>query len=406
MNPMAWLQNKWFHTIHGRNLVYNTCWEDPRLDREALRLTPADRVVVITSAGCNALDYLLDGPAEVTAVDVNPRQNALLELKREGVRNLSFEDFFEIFGRGRHPQFAWLYQAHLRSGLSPFAQRYWDRHGKFFLGLGRRPSFYFRGSSGFFAWTVNLYIDRVAKVRREINAALAAESISEQREIYHLVLKPVFWTRFLRWAVGRDATLAMLGVPRQQRVQLERSYPGRIAKFIEDAIEGVFCDVPLRDNYFWRVYLTGEYAPDCCPEYLKRENFLKLKAGLIDRLDIQTSTLLDHLDSRTQPASRFVLLDHMDWLCSKSFSMLEQQWSAMLAQATPDARFLWRSGGLETDYLERVVVRTNGAATPLPQLLSFQTDLAKLLHRHDRVRTYGSFYIAELNRAKLELVCA
>jgi S-adenosylmethionine-diacylglycerol 3-amino-3-carboxypropyl transferase len=409
MNPMAWLQNRWFHAVHGRNLVYNTCWEDPRLDREALALSSEDRVIVITSAGCNALDYLLDGPAEVTAVDMNPRQNALLELKREAIRRLEFEDFFEIFGRGRHPQFAWLYQGHLRQGLSAFARRYWDKHQRFFMGMGRRPSFYFRGSSGFFAWVVNVYIDRVARVRPEIQAALEAQSISEQRDIYHSVLKPAFWNRFLRWAVGRDATLALLGVPREQRLQLERNYPGRVARFIEDSIEAVFCDLPLRDNYFWRVYLTGEYSRECCPEYLKEHNFEALKGGLIDRLQIETGTLLEHLGRREQPASRFVLLDHMDWLCSKAFPVLEEEWGAMLDQATADARFLWRSGGLKTDYLERVVVRSQRRVARLPELLSFRTDLAQLLHRHDRVHTYGSFYIAELNqesRTSLEAVCA
>jgi S-adenosylmethionine-diacylglycerol 3-amino-3-carboxypropyl transferase len=405
MNPIAWLQQRWFNTVHGRNLVYNTCWEDPRLDREALRLGADDRVVVITSAGCNALDYLLDNPAEVTAVDVNPRQNALLELKREGIRKLAFEDFFQMFGQGRHPQFNWLYQGHLRAGLSPFAQRYWDRHAGFFSGTGRRPSFYFRGSSGFFAWTVNVYIDRIAKVRREVEAALCAESISEQRDIYHSVLKPAFWNKFLRWAVGRDATLALLGVPREQRLQLERNYPGRVARFIEDSIEAVFCELPLKDNYFWRVYLTGEYAPDCCPEYLKRENFERLKSGLIERLHIQTSTLLEHLQSRTQPVSRFVLLDHMDWLCSKAFPVLETEWNAMLSQATPDARFLWRSGGLQTDYLERVVVQSSTGPAALPSLLSFETDFAQILHRYDRVHTYGSFYIAGLLEPTRELAC-
>jgi S-adenosylmethionine-diacylgycerolhomoserine-N-methlytransferase len=39
-------------------------------------------VVMITSAGCNALDYLLDDPARIHAIDVNFRQNALLELKQ------------------------------------------------------------------------------------------------------------------------------------------------------------------------------------------------------------------------------------------------------------------------------------------------------------------------------------
>jgi len=35
----------------------------------------------LTSAGCNVLEYLLDSPAEIHAVDVNPRQNALLHLQ-------------------------------------------------------------------------------------------------------------------------------------------------------------------------------------------------------------------------------------------------------------------------------------------------------------------------------------
>ena len=54
-----WVSRRVFQFVHGNNLVYNTCWEDPRLDRQALNLSSADRLLVISSAGCNALDYLL-----------------------------------------------------------------------------------------------------------------------------------------------------------------------------------------------------------------------------------------------------------------------------------------------------------------------------------------------------------
>ena len=57
MPVLAWISRRVFDAVHRNNLVYNTCWEDPRLDREALRLGPDDDVLVITSAGCNALDY-------------------------------------------------------------------------------------------------------------------------------------------------------------------------------------------------------------------------------------------------------------------------------------------------------------------------------------------------------------
>src|SRR5215207_9405341 len=87
-------KNRIFQAVHGRNLVYNTCWEDPALDRVALQLNDSDRVVVITSAGCNALYYLLAGAGEVNAVDVNPRQNHLLELKCAAIRALEYEDLW------------------------------------------------------------------------------------------------------------------------------------------------------------------------------------------------------------------------------------------------------------------------------------------------------------------------
>ncbi|MFG0296509.1 MAG: DUF3419 family protein, partial [Maioricimonas sp. JB045] len=95
---MAWerLSRTYFNLIHKNNLVYNTCWEDPRLDHVALELGPDDNVLVITSAGCNALDYALAGPNRVYAVDMNPRQNALLELKLAGIRNLDYDTFFEL----------------------------------------------------------------------------------------------------------------------------------------------------------------------------------------------------------------------------------------------------------------------------------------------------------------------
>ncbi len=85
-----------FHHVHGGQLIYNACWEDPRIDRELLALQPDSRVVMITSAGCNALDYLLDGPAEIHAIDVNPRQNAVLELKLALITRGDFGDLFEF----------------------------------------------------------------------------------------------------------------------------------------------------------------------------------------------------------------------------------------------------------------------------------------------------------------------
>ncbi|QDT97740.1 DUF3419 family protein [Gimesia aquarii] len=391
------ISRKSFQLVHQSNLVYNTCWEDPRLDRKALNLSTEDEVMVITSAGCNALDYLLDEPRFVHAVDVNPKQNALLELKRSAIRNLDYESFFDLFGRGKSQHWESLYSQNLRSDLSLTAQKYWDRHGSFFSCGGRRPSFYFRGSSGLFAWLVNCYIDRVAKIRDDINSLLAAQDVTEQSSIYQSRnLNEILWTRMIKWWMRRDLTLSMLGVPRPQRNQIDQSYAGGIAQFVIDRIETVFTNRSLQDNYFWRVYLTGSYEHDCCPEYLKPENFQRLKSGLIDRITVNTNTVEGFLRQYQGTISRYVLLDHMDWMAGAQPKMLQSEWQAIFDRAAQKARIIWRSAGMTVDFIDPLKVRRGGQEQEVGESLKYQTQLASELHERDRVNTYGSFYIADL----------
>jgi S-adenosylmethionine-diacylglycerol 3-amino-3-carboxypropyl transferase len=352
--------------------------------------------LVITSAGCNALDYLLAGAGQVYAVDMNPRQNALLELKASAIRNLSYEQFFDMFGRGHLPMAESLYAAKLRESLSSQSRKYWDRWIKFFD--HPKKSFYFRGTSGTFAHMVGNYIDKVARCRGEINELLDASSLDTQRELY-ADLKEKVWSKTLQFAMNRDTTLSLLGVPKAQRKQIDDQYPGGIVKFVEDSIDTVFSKLPIQDNYFWRVYITGSYTPACCPEYLKPENFQKLRDGLLDQLTVRTDSVEGFLRKHQGTISRFVLLDHMDWLSDHYFPLLESEWQAILDRAAPNTRILWRSGGLRTDFLNDVTVTRNGKSYLLPELLTYHTDLASQLHQLDRVHTYGSFYIADLANA-------
>jgi len=91
-----------------------------------------------------------------------------------------------------------------------------------------------------------------------------------------------------------------------------------------------------------------------------------------------------------------VLLDHMDWLSDKFFPLLELEWQAIVNRAAPETRMIWRSGGLKTDFLDRVTVTAAGKQRPIQELLTYHRDLAAELHVKDRVHTYGSFYIADL----------
>ncbi|MEM9926685.1 MAG: BtaA family protein [Cyanobacteria bacterium P01_D01_bin.50] len=383
-----------FALVHQRNLVYVTCWEDPRLDRVALNLQSDDTVLVITSGGCNALEYALDAPKQVYAIDVNPKQNALLELKIAAIRELDFEQFFQLFGRGRLPNFYQIYIQKLRPQLSLTSQAYWDKHGTKFFDSDR--SFYFRGTTGNFALAVNYYIDNILKIRPSIDAILNAITPEERLSIYRSEIEPVFWKDYLISLLNSDIVLWMLGVPASQRQEMERYLEGGIATFIRQRCENVFTELPIQDNYFWRVFLKGEYSHDCCPEYLKEENFKRLKSGLVDRVRVETSTITNFLENCQDKISRFVLLDHMDWLSQSNHEELQQEWQAILDRASDKTRILYRSGAIKVQYLDSMQVSYRGKEQSLQELLVYDTELSSKLHPRDRVQTYGSFYIADL----------
>ncbi|MBL8797066.1 MAG: BtaA family protein [Planctomycetia bacterium] len=388
-----------FKAVHSRNLIYNTCWEDPRLDRVALDLQPHDRVLVITSAGCNALDYLLAGAGEVNAVDMNPIQNALLELKVAGIRQLDHAAFFKLFGRGCCDRAKELYCDALRDELLPFARRYWDRHISMFEGGGWRQSFYYRGTSGLLAKLVLTNAQTFKRLRRPIEELLAARSVDEQRQLYETRIRDALWSPALRWFLSRTATMSLMGVPAAQRQQIVAQYPGGVGSFIRDRFETVITRLPFADNYFWRVYLQGGYTPECCPEYLKPENFQRLKDGLLDRLHIRTSSVTNFLRQAPPGISKFVLLDHMDWMSSRHPEALREEWHALLDNARPASRVIFRSAGLNADFVDAIRVRRQGRDMELGRLLRYDRPLAAALHVRDRVHTYGSFHIADLLEA-------
>ncbi len=394
-NLSTWTAKKIFTHVHSNHLVYNTCWEDPRLDRAVMKLDDDADVVMITSAGCNALDYALDAPRSIHAVDVNFRQNALLELKIAAIRHLDHEDFFSLFGEGGHPDFHNWYRDMLRRELSPASQDYWDSRGFFFSRSTPEHSFYHRGTTGVFGRLLALY----CRLNGILNTAIKMFELStmeEQRDLYFRVIRDRFWRNGIKRALGTSLAMSLIGVPVAQRSHLEKTCAQSVADFMEDCMESVFTRIPMADNYFWRLYLAGRYSKQCCPEYLKPSNFERLKGGLVDRIQTHTSDLTAFLQNHNGKFSHFVLLDHMDWLSTQENNLLQKEWQASLDGARPGAMFLWRSGGRVVDFVDPLCVDFEGRTRSVGDLLNYDVATADRLHPLDRVHTYGSFYIAQL----------
>ena len=373
-----------FHHVHGGQLIYNACWEDPRIDRELMQLRADSRVVMITSAGCNALDYLLDGPAEIHAVDVNYRQNAVLDLKLALIRRGDFGDLFEFFGIGSHERYKAVYKS-ARSDLGETAREFWDAKISFFDPTSLKKSFYYHGAAGMAAWLMGGALFRAKpNIKNHALCLLDADTLAQQARVYSL-LEPKIWGKLSNWLIRQRVIMTLLGVPAPQIKLIDDHYPGGVAAYVKDKLRHVMSELPARENYFWRVYMTGSYTLSCCPNYLREENLAVLGARA-GRVRTHTSTVSQFLKKTPGAYSHYVLLDHQDWLAHHDPAALAEEWELIFANSRPGTRILLRSAGLDLGFVPEAVRAR----------LRFQPERTAKLHLTDRVGTYGSLHFAEV----------
>jgi S-adenosylmethionine-diacylglycerol 3-amino-3-carboxypropyl transferase len=389
-----------FKNIHSNNLIYNTCWEDPRCDRALLELNADSRVVMITSAGCNALDYALDKPAEINCIDMNPRQNALLDLKIAAIQHTDAHSLFQLFGMGAHSDAKGLYHSSLRPHLPAFAREYWDKNVHFFVPTGLRKSFYWHSTSGIVAWFFNKYLKMRGKTHQIAQQLFAATDMTEQRDLYGQLERNLF-SGFIKWLMSQHLFMCLLGVPESQQKMLlqspngekmggkpiytegsSNSQKGASVGFIQRSLRHVFTQLPVKDNYFWQLYFNGKYTQDCCPNYLKAENHALLKAET-RKIRTHTTTITNFLDRNPAKYSHYVLLDHQDWLAANDRAALAEEWQAILNNSRQGTRILLRSAADEVHFFPAFV----------HEKVVFEKEKTAETHQIDRVGTYGSVYL-------------
>lgn len=372
-----WLFNK----IHSNHLIYNTCWEDPKCDRILLELDDESEVVMITSAGCNALDYALDKPAAIHCIDMNYRQNSLLELKKTFFKNADYQHLFQFFGEGQHRQAGSFYEANLRPFLPHEAQLYWDKKIKtYFIPTLFRPSFYFHGTAGAFAWCFGCYMRTKKSLYEYIQYLLKSPNLEIQRYWYDIIENKII-TPFIQWAMKQPLVLSLLGIPTSQSRLVEEEYIGGVVRFIQDSLRYIFTELPVQENYFWQLYINGKYDKNCCPNYLKIENFEILQEQH-QKITTHTTTISKFLQENPGSYSHFVLLDHQDWLAANNRPALEEEWNLILKNSHSGTKILLRSGAVQIDFFPDFV----------KEKVCFDNPKTKEQHLQDRVGTYGSVY--------------
>lgn len=147
----------------------------------------------------------------------------------------------------------------------------------------------------------------------------------------------------------------------------------------------IFTELPIRENYFYRVYLKGAYCQDHCPDYLKAANYPVLRYTH-DRVRTYTTTLADFLHRNPGKYSHFLLLDHQDWLAANAPEALTEEWKLILANSRPGTRILLRSATSQPETIPHFVRRR----------AHLHERITAAQHKLDRVGTYAGAFLLEI----------
>lgn len=327
------------HTQFADEYIYAFNWEDPAVDLSILNLKPDDVLVTITSAGDNILDYLSNSPVKrVHAIDLNPNQNHLLELKCACfAAGLSHDQIWKMFGEGVHQDFHSLLIHRLSPHLSSNAFQFWLSHTSTFS-PARRGLYAVSGGSRH-AITLCRWLFRLTGLNQKVKTICSVSTLAEQRDLWfgslrrvllswplHAMLVSTDWWCWKAAGVPPEQRQLIVNdyeatlTPDQRRRMGKRQMTGEaIFKFLGDTLDPVVNHTLLsRENYFYHLVLQGKYAKQCAPRWLGEREWRRLsrdKAKVFDGLRIHTDEFLEVIKRmRAGSVGAVIVMDSMDWL--------------------------------------------------------------------------------------------
>ncbi len=303
--------------------------EDPLVE---LSLMASDRprsVVTIASGGCTALSLLTDEVERVVAVDLNPFQTALVELRRAALGALDRDAYLRFVGEQHCERRLATYRA-LAAELSAPARALWDARtelvqaGVQHAGVTER---FYRFVGGNLRHSV---CDEA--VWREL---LTASDIDSQQALAENHFRGPRWETALRVLLSKTSHLAFFPA-----FMFEQAAEHDFGAFFDAQFARELRCKPLCGNYFLSQLLYGSYLldqPGGTPPYLSVDGYQQARRNL-QKLEIVCAPLGQWL-ANARNIDAFFLSNVFDWADAER---REQIASAVVTAGHPGSRVLFR----------------------------------------------------------------
>ena len=347
---------------------YASVWEDADVLLRALAPVAAGgRLLSIASAGDNALALLTLDPAEVVAVDLNPVQLACVELRIAAFRALEHEDLLRFLGVEPSTERMARYTS-LRGDMSGDARAFWDAHPEWIergaIHVGKFERYF-----GVFRERVLPLVHSRARVTRLRAPGDRAAREAFYRDVWdtrrwRLVFR-VFFSRFVMGRLGRDPAFF-------DHVE------GTVGEHILARTRYALTALDTATNPYLTYILTGNFAREALPAYLRPENF----GAIRDRLD-RVRLLRAPAEQTPGPFDGFNLSDIFEYMSPDEH---ERAYGALVGHARPGGRLVYWN-----------MLAPRACPPSLRQRVRPLDELAAELHATDRAWFYQALRVDEVS---------
>jgi S-adenosylmethionine-diacylglycerol 3-amino-3-carboxypropyl transferase len=276
-------------------IYYSQCWEDPNVLLEGLDIQKEDKIISITSGGCNTLALLLKDPRAIVAIDINPAQNYLFELKILAIKYLSYGDLLAFLGVNSCSNRLQLFHL-LEPHLSKDAYLWWQDNMQLInygiIHVGKLERYF-----GVFS----KFVLPLAHSSKTIQSLFAEKTEKQQHNFYNNIWNTWRW-RFL------------FVIYFSKRVTSARARNKKLFKYVNkknisshylSGIKNAICNDSAK-NYILHYMLTGKFDKGNLPLYLREENIALIKERL-DRIKIVSDDFINFINTNHGVFNKFNL---------------------------------------------------------------------------------------------------
>lgn len=370
--------------LSSNKIVYYSCWEDIQVIQSALHIKSDDVILSITSAGCNILNFLLYNPKKIYAVDFNPYQNYLLELKIEAIKKLGYEEFLGLLGILQSNNAEDIYKT-IRQQLEYKTRLFWDSN----INTIKKGLIYV-GEPDVKAYGTFI---RFLKGKKTMEGLFNCKTIEEQTEYFHKYIYGYPWKLSLKLSYNKKLIRLTLCLRLLYQFHFRRKKPSELLRYIQKVTypknpikqtEFILTKTPIIDNYFASlIFLNRYYNENFSPPYLKKESFPILKER-IDRIQIITVSLQKMLsDLPDNSITKFNFSNIFDWLDENDFKKIL---SEIVRVGTNDSRLFYPATRNDRDIPKSITG------------IYSDKKLATQLTKKDRTIIYNNFQVGKITK--------